>query len=259
MGSSMDENRLHEMDPTGRFTNRASDYVRYRPTYPAAAIDAILRGFADPSHLTAADIGAGTGISARLLAGRGLRVLAVEPNAAMREAADAHERVQWRAGTAEATGLREASVDLVLCAQSFHWFRQLDAVAEFYRIVRDGGRIALMWNTRDRRDPLTCGFVEAIHSVNGEHPAEQREIESGVIEAEGQFDPPTLETFAHWQDLDCEGLIGRAASASYVPREGEPFDILRNRLTALFTQFRDVRGLVRLMYVTKVYLASRRQ
>jgi SAM-dependent methyltransferase len=255
--SGMDENLLHGMDPTGRFTSRAADYVRYRPTYPAAAIDFILCGCISPFELTAADIGAGTGISARLLAERGVRVLAIEPNAAMREAAAAHERVLWLEGTAEETGLRAGCVDLVVSAQAFHWFRQREAVAEFHRIVRNGGRMALMWNSRDRRDSLTRGFIEAIHSVNGEHPAEQREIEPGVIEAEGRFKPPRLETFGHWQDLDCPGLIGRASSASYVPREGESFEILRDRLTALFDQFRDARGLVRILYVTKVYLADR--
>jgi SAM-dependent methyltransferase len=257
MAPGEDEGLLHEMNPTGRFTDRAADYVKYRPTYPAAAIDFILRGLANPSHLVAADVGAGTGISARLLANRGARVFAVEPNAAMREAASTHERVEWRDGTAEATGLPAGSVDLVLCAQAFHWFRQREAVAEFYRIVRAGGRLVLMWNSRDRRDAMTRGYIEAIHAVNGEHPAEQREIDPGAIKAEGRFKPPRLETFKHWQDLDCAGLIGRAASASYVPRAGEAFESLRNRLIALFDQYRDPNGLVRLIYVTKVYLAGR--
>ncbi len=76
----------HDIDPTGRFSNRADDYARHRPTYPAAAIDALLAGLGPASGLVAVDVGAGTGISARLLAERGVSVIAVEPNRAMREA-----------------------------------------------------------------------------------------------------------------------------------------------------------------------------
>src|SRR2546422_6524846 len=107
-----DDRALHEMNPTGRFTDRAEDYARCRPTYPPAAIDCVLRGLGDPAGIVAADVGAGTGISARLLADRGIRVFAVEPNAAMREAAVPHQSVAWREGTAESTGLAPESVDL---------------------------------------------------------------------------------------------------------------------------------------------------
>jgi SAM-dependent methyltransferase len=248
---------LYEMNPVGRFTDRAADYVKFRPGYPAAAIDAILRGMGEPEGLVAADVGAGTGISARLLADRGVSVIALEPNAAMRQAAAAHRGVEWREGRAEATGLARESVSLVVCAQAFHWFRQHDAVAEFQRILRAGGRLALMWNNRDRRDPLTRDYVEAIHAVNGEHPAELHELERGVIDGAGLFTPVRLELFDNWQDLDGRGLLGRALSASYVPREGPAFDVLEARLAELFERHRDARGLARMKYVTRVYLAER--
>ena len=80
----------YELNPTSRFSDRADDYVKYRPGYPPAAIDAILNGLGPPASLVAADVGAGTGISARALADRGVRVLAVEPNAVMANAAVPH-------------------------------------------------------------------------------------------------------------------------------------------------------------------------
>src|SRR5689334_8771077 len=97
--------------PTCRFFDRAGDYARYRPGYPGAAIDAVLEGL--PKACTVADVAAGTGILSRLVAARGARVLAVEPNAAMRAAAAPHPGVVWSDGTAEATGLPDGSVDLV--------------------------------------------------------------------------------------------------------------------------------------------------
>jgi SAM-dependent methyltransferase len=249
--------QLHEMNPVGRFDDRATDYVKYRPTYPAASIDAVLAGLPPATALVGADIGAGTGISARLLAQRGVRVLAIEPNGAMRAAAEPHPLVEWRAGMAEATGLDDASVDLVLCAQSFHWFRQRDALREFHRILKPGGRLALVWNHRDRADSLTLGYVVAIHAVNGEHPAEQRELDRAVVHQDGWFTPACLETFPNEQSLDGPGLLGRAASASYVPKDGPSFEVLRRNLELLFERHRGEDGLVRLRYETRVYLAER--
>jgi len=244
------------MDPTGRFADRAADYVRFRPDYPAAAIDAVLVGLGAPERLVAADVGAGTGISARLLAERDVRVHAIEPNAAMRAAAEPHPGVEWSAGTAEATGLAGASVRLVLSAQAFHWFRQADAIAEFHRVLQPGGRLALMWNARDRDDPLTIGYIAAIHAVNGEHPAEHRGIDAGVVEA-GGFAPLRLLTFPHAQTLDLEGFIGRATSASYVSKEPAALAELVRRLTALHARHADARGVVTLRYRTELHLTER--
>lgn len=246
------------MDPTGRFSERSADYVRYRPDYPAAAIDCLLDGLGDPTSLTVADVGAGTGISSRQLADRGVRVIAVEPNPAMRAEAERHPGVRWQEGTAEATGLAARSVDLVVCAQAFHWFRQREAVAEFHRILRSGGRLALMWNARSRSDPFTRGYIEAIHAVNGEHPAETRTFDFAVVSGTGLFTKPELRTFAHQQTLSREGLIGRAASASYVSKEGDPFVRLVVLLDGLFDRFHDESGRVTLRYDTQLWRAERR-
>src|SRR5438093_12045072 len=81
--SQPDDPALHQLDPVGRFSDRAQDYVKYRPGYPAAAFDAIVAGLGASADLIAADVGAGTGISARLLADRGVRVIAIEPNREM--------------------------------------------------------------------------------------------------------------------------------------------------------------------------------
>ena len=102
------------MNPTTRFGARAQAYAAFRPSYPAGAIDAALDGLGDPKTLTIADVGAGTGISARFFAERGVTVIAIEPNARMREAAEQHSRVSWRDGTAEQTNLPSGSVDAVV-------------------------------------------------------------------------------------------------------------------------------------------------
>jgi SAM-dependent methyltransferase len=219
-------------------------------------VDRTLRDLGDPSSIRAADVGAGTGISSRLFADRGVHVIAVEPNGAMRAAATAHPLVEWREGTGEATGLDAASVDLVTCAQAFHWFRQEEAIAEFHRILRPNGRLALVWNSRDHHDPLTRGYIEAVHAVNGEHPAERRPFDETVMGAGGRFTPARKETFAHSQELDRAGLIGRATSASYVPKDGPEFERLIRLLASLYEHHHDARGLVTMRYVTKLFLSD---
>ena len=242
---------------TGRLSDRAADYVKFRPSYPAAAIDAVLAGLGNPMKLVAADIGAGTGISARLLADRGVRVIAIEPNAAMREAADQHDRVEDRSGTAEATGLGDASVDLVLCAQAFHWFRQAEALAEFARVLRPGGRLALVWNDRDNDDPLTGGYNRAILAASGDHPAARRFPRPEALFESTLFGHSREQSFAYAQELDEAGLIGRATSASYVPKSGAVYERLVQKLRELFRVHADGDGRVRMAYRTNVYLAER--
>ena len=252
------------MSPTGpgadtvaRFSDRADDYVKYRPSYPAAAIDAILDGLGASSQVRAADIGAGTGISARLLADRGVHVVAIEPGAQMRAAATSHTRVLWVAATAEATGLDDGSLDLIQCAQSFHWFRPAPTLAEFARVLVPGGRLVLMWNRRSTTDALTAGYRQAILDVGGEVAAERMAFEPEVVIASGLFTAPERLTFPNAQPLDLEGLIGRARSASYVPKDGPAGEELIARLRRLHAEHADANGVVTLVYETEIYRSSR--
>jgi len=246
------------IDSVERFNDRADDYVRYRPTYPAPAIDAALQGLDAPERLIAADVGAGTGISARLLAARGLRVVAIEPGEAMRRAAAPHDRVYWIGGLAEATGIRTESVDLVLSAQSFHWFRPPEALAEFARVLKRSGHLAIMWNRRSTTDPFTAGYRQAILDVGGEVAAERMPFDPDVLERSGLFTPPARRVFANAQRLDLDGLIGRARSASYVPKSGPNGDRLLALLRELHARHADAGGQVTLIYETDVYIASLR-
>jgi ubiquinone/menaquinone biosynthesis C-methylase UbiE len=244
-------------DSVARFEDRATDYVRYRPTYPPAAIDAILKGLPSPVRLTAADVGAGTGISARLLADRGVRVIAIEPGEAMRGTATPHPRVRWVSGTAEATGLASNSIDLVVSAQAFHWFRASEALVEFARILRPGARLAIMWNRRSKTDPLTAGYRQAILDSGGETAAELMPFRAEVVAESGRFSPLERVAFPNTQRLDLDGLIGRARSASYVAKSGPRSELLQRLLTQLHARHADADGYTTIVYETEIYLAHR--
>lgn len=248
---------LHAMDPTGRFSDRAEVYARYRPSYPAGAIDAILEGLGEPRGLVCADVGAGTGISARLVAERGVRVIAVEPNEAMRRAATPHPMVEWRDGTAESTGLADGAVDLVVCAQAFHWFRQEEALAEFRRSLRERGRVALMWNIRDDGDPFTREYGAIIDRVSTVDWKKKWTADVPAVRGTGHFRDLRRVKVPYVQEHDADGLVGRAMCASYVPRSGPGHEQVVRELMELHRAHADERGRVRLVYNTVVYLAER--
>jgi SAM-dependent methyltransferase len=249
--------RCHDRDTVGRFSDRAADYSRYRPTYPVEAVHAIFDGLGPPERLVAADVGAGTGISARLLGDQGVRVVAVEPGEAMRRAAVSHPNVAWVAGRAEATGLSSEAVDLVLCAQSFHWFRTADALSEFARILKPRRRLAISWNRRSASDPLTVGYRRAILDVGGETTAESMSFDPDVMTQGQLFSPPERTSFPNFQRLDLDGLIGRARSASYVPKSGAASERLLGLLRALHERYADASGFVTLVYETEVFCSNK--
>ena len=125
---------MNDLRATERFSNRVEDYVRFRPDYPKAMLQWLQDAHGVTPQWLVADVGAGTGISSKLFLDADYRVIAVEPNAAMRTAAErwlGHDK-NFRAldGRADATGLAAHSVDLVSVAQAFHWFDAEAAIAE---------------------------------------------------------------------------------------------------------------------------------
>ncbi len=251
-----DTTPLHDMNPLGRFSDRATDYAKYRPSYPAATIDTILEGFESPPQLAIADVGAGTGISSRLLAERGIQVFAIEPNAPMREAATPHPRVEFREGTAETTTLGDTSVDLVTCFHAFHWFNAEPTLHEFRRILKARGRLAIAWNDWDKADEFTETYSRLVRIASNNHPAESRRIAIEPLFESPLFTGVRHHAFTHSQALDWDGLVGRAKSISYVPRQGVAHEQLLASLRELYDRHRCDRDLVRLVYRTELYLAE---
>jgi len=245
-------------DSVDRFSDRAADYVQYRPGYPPEAITCLLHDLEPPARLVVADVGAGTGISSRLIADRGPRVIAVEPGEGMRNAAHSHPRVQWIAARAEQLALTAGVAHIVLCAQSFHWFDPARVLPEFARVLRSGGRLALLWNRRSTTDPYTVGYRQAILDVGGEIAAERMPFDPDVVPASGLFTEVERFVFPNAQHLDLDGLIGRARSASYVPKSGKTGDRLLRLLEELHARYAGTDGVATLVYETEVFLARPR-
>jgi SAM-dependent methyltransferase len=229
------------MDSKERFSNRVDWYVKYRPGYPKAAIDYLYDVVGLRPDSRVADIGAGTGIFSGLLLERGSRVMAVEPNEAMRAVAEqrlnGHPKFRAVPGSAESTGLTDGSVEFIVCAQSFHWFDRAKAKTEFRRVLRPGGKVILIWNSR-----LVDGtpFREAYEQLIQTYGTDYRAINHRNISRTGLlafFKDGTMQEarFAMSQTFDFEGLKGRLLSSSYIPLPGHPrHDAMMEALRNLF-------------------------
>jgi SAM-dependent methyltransferase len=247
-------------DPTTRFDDRVDDYVRNRPGYPPDAIGLLGRDCGLRAGCDVADVGSGTGKLTELLLAAGARVFAVEPSAGMRAAA---ERLLGRMpgfvsveGRAEATGLPNASVDLVTAAQAFHWFDQAAARVEFLRILRPRGVVALTWNEQDvtgspfqeEYQGFLWRFSVDYAEVDHRHAASRERIAAFF----GSGDVREAE-FPNHQDLDLDGLRGRYISCSYALPRGDPrFPEAMSALEGIFRRHQHD-GRVRMAYRTRVY------
>jgi SAM-dependent methyltransferase len=250
------------MDSTRRFSNRVADYVRYRPTYPPAVISDLVSAAILTAGSVVADIGSGTGLLARLFLENGNRVFGVEPNPEMRGAGE-HELAGYRlfmsvAGTAEATTLPHASVDLVAAGQAFHWFDRQRARDEFRRILRPPGWVTLVWNDRKTdSSAFLADYEHLLQTYATDYTAvDHRRMTDEVI---GEFfhpNPFTLRTCENRQVFDYQGLRGRLLSSSYAPPPGHPrHDSMIEALAAIF-QAHERENRIALEYETKVYTGS---
>ena len=247
------------MDPTQRFSDRVENYVRHRPSYPPGLIPWLTEAIELSPQSVVADIGSGTGISASLFLRNGNPVFAIEPNAAMRAAAEkllrSFPRFKSVDGTSAATGLPDASVDVVTAFQAFHWFDVPAARKEFARILRPAGWVVLVRN--DRRLTGTP-FLEAYEDLLLRLGTDYLRVRHNNVTEEAIrtfLGPGTFKahTFSNEQRFDFEGLKGRLVSSSYVPAPDNPgHEPMIRRLMEIFERFQE-NGVVTMTYDTRIY------
>ena len=205
--------------PAASFAGVAGAYERARPGYPDDAV----RWLVGTEPLDVVDLGAGTGKLTRSLVALGHRVRAVEPLPEMSAFLRASlPGVTVLEGGAEAIPLPDASADAVAVAQAFHWFDHEPALREIARVLRPGGRLALVWNTRDEREPWVAQLSE---EALGSESIERSDVVA-PLEESGLFGEVERETFPHAQRLDLPLLLDLVLSRSYcavmAPEERAP-------------------------------------
>ncbi len=208
--------KIHQSAAAG-FSARPSVYVSGRPEYPAA-LDPWLRSkLALRPGQTVLDLGAGTGKFSKRLLATGATVIALDPVPAMLDELRRQQPgIDAREGSAESIPAADASLDAVVCAQSFHWFATAEALREVYRVLRPGGRLGLVWNVRDETVPWVAALTEIIEPFGGDTPRYHTQAWRRVFPAEG-FSPLRESAFSNAHTGSPEQVIvDRTLSVSFI-------------------------------------------
>lgn len=251
-------------DATQRFSNRVADYLRYRPGYPSGVRDVLRAECGLKSGHAIADIGSGTGFLSEVFLKNGNRVFGVEPNDAMRHAGEeylaSYDSFVSIKGSAESTTLEDASVNFVTAGQAFHWFDQNSARAEFSRILKPDGWVAIIWNERLTD---TTPFLRAYESLLREFGTDYATVKESYPGEQHMRDffgvnPYNWHDLPNFQEFDFDGIAGRLRSSSFIPAPDAPSHApMMAELEKIFAEYNQD-GHLRLEYTTHVYFGRLR-
>ncbi len=199
------------------YARGAQTYARGRPGFPPQALDWLRRDLGLGPGKTAVEVGAGTGKFTQLLAQTGAHVIAVEPVPEMlaKLSTDLPSVRPLRAN-ADAMPLPAAVADVVICAQSFHWFATAAALAEFRRVLKPGGRLGLIWNVRDASIDWVAALEKIVDRHEGDAPRYYNDEWRSVFPAPG-FGPlqEHAAPYVHRGSAE-QVIIDRVASVSFI-------------------------------------------
>lgn len=246
-----------------RFSGKSKTYAKFRPSYPEEFLSYLYNEIGLSAESTVADIGSGTGIFTKQLLDKGSTVYAVEPNEDMRKVAEENLKEYKNffsiCAAAENTELENNSADFITVAQAFHWFDKDKFKEECKRILKPGGKIILVWNSRNtdsiitkENEKIDIEFCKNFKGYSGgiSGPMNKENISlffNGSFE-EKKFDNPLR--------YDKDGFIGRNLSSSYAPKEGkENYEEYILALSDMFDKF-SVNGMMEYPFYTQSYIGE---
>jgi SAM-dependent methyltransferase len=199
------------------FGGAAEAYDRARPDYPAEAVDWLVRTLELGEGTTVVDLAAGTGKLTVRLARTRARVIAVEPSAGMLDRLRARlPELEAHEATAETIPLADGCADAVTVGQAFHWFANEAALAEIWRVLRPGGRLALVWNRRVLDAPAQVEIERIMAPHRDTTPAHRHGTWRAAMEATELFEPLADSEIEHEQRLDAAALVDQVVSVSFI-------------------------------------------
>ena len=209
-----------------RFSNKAEKYELYRPTYTEESILKILDlcNVIPNNKINIADIGSGTGKFTQLLLDKGFNVYAIEPNEQMRTIAEKkfkdYDNFNSINKTAEDTNLEDNSISIITVAQAFHYFDLDKTKKEFIRILKSGGKVALLWNFRLRDSDFIREYEDKIYNLHSNKFKPTHAQDNMTDEVFKKFFV-NYEIVNIWnsQEFDFEALWGRTLSNNHMPNE----------------------------------------
>ena len=253
--------RVHPAARAG-YTAGAAAYERGRPAYPTDAVAWLLDGLGLRPGDEVLELGAGTGKLTRLLVDAGLRVVAVEPVAAMREhLSSLAPAVRALDATAEALPLADASLPGAVAATSLHWTDVPRALAELDRVLAPGASVGLVWNLRD----TSVGWQRELDALFARFRSDVPSSRDGRWQAAVEASPAWIiaaqERWRWTLETDVRGVIDRVGSVSFIARlAAEELAAVEAQVRAIlesaFVETAD-KTPVAFPYVTEAYLLRR--
>ena len=225
----------------------AEAYDRGRPSYPAEAVAWLTGGEAK----VVLELAAGTGKLTRALVDQGHAVFATEPDEAMLEVLrERVPEVSAKVATAEKIPANDRSVDVVVVAQAFHWFDHEAALAEIARVLKPGGHLALVWNSRDERIPWVRRMGDILGRQESNTSSSQHLVHSDL------FGFVEEATFKHWQEVNRETVLDLARSrSSFAAMDGAGRERHLAELLAFYDDYGRGMDGMQIPYVTRCYRA----
>lgn len=247
--------KLKGINPKARFSNLADNYAKYRPDYPKEIIKFLTSTIGLSKRHIIADIGSGTGISAKLFLDNGNEVYGIEPNAEMRGTGEKclsnYTNFYSLDASSENTKLEAESIDIITSGQAFHWFEPEETRKEFLRILKPNGFVVIFNNRRKLSDtPFMNEYSELIKKY-----CEKEHKNLLNTDLPYFFELRTIhkEVFPNPQIFNLERLIGDLVSYSYMPHEGDPgFDDMISEFEILFEKYSN-NGMLTFEYETALY------
>jgi ubiquinone/menaquinone biosynthesis C-methylase UbiE len=200
------------------FSHGSDDYSRYRPTYPPELFAWLSDQLPDATAVW--DCGCGTGQASLLLAEQFPHVNATDPSAKQLENSAQHERIVYSIATAEASGLPDASVDLVMVAQALHWFDLDRFYAEVRRVLKPGGLLVVLTYNLLTIEGIDNGPLTDFHFdfLDGYWTPERAHVDNGYADLPFPFERLPVPDFPMTAEWSFEQLIGYVSTWSAVEK-----------------------------------------
>lgn len=233
------------MTGADRFTDKAQKYEKYRPSYPNESVSIIMKecNFNLNNDIIIADIGAGTGKFTELLLENNYTVYAIEPNDKMRAIAESkflgNHKYKSFNGNAENTPLKDNSIDIITVAQALHYFDLNKVKIEFRRILKQNGKVVLLWNFRDRTSNFMKEYEKILYTFHAKDVSPtfaQDKMNEDVYD--NLFSEYKAFSIPYSQELNFDELWGRVLSSNHAPKIDDPnYKELYKNMNELFNKY----------------------
>ncbi|MGE8644426.1 class I SAM-dependent methyltransferase [Acinetobacter vivianii] len=208
---------LHPAAQKG-FSLGAELYQQVRPSYPQNIAIWLQDRLQIGENSTVIDLGSGTGKFLPYLLQSKAKVIAVEPVAEMlQQLQHSHPQVKCIQASSDQLPLADASIDAILCAQSFHWFANIETLTEMHRVLAPSGHLGLIWNQRDTTVDWVKALADEIAPLEGNTPRYHSELWKQVFEHQQLFNFVELQTFQQKHHGTVEQVVSkRLLSTSFI-------------------------------------------